>query len=69
MDTVSRIVRNTAVGEEVKSLYGHACQQCGTRIETPARHPEYVLEKGQMIAHVEVFLNNDTGFYHSFSTG
>mgnify|MGYP001248602579 CR=1 FL=1 len=34
--TVSRIVRNTAVGEHVKALYDYKCQRCGIRIDTPA---------------------------------
>jgi putative restriction endonuclease len=32
--TVQRIVRNTAIGTEVKALYGHRCQFCGETIET-----------------------------------
>jgi putative restriction endonuclease len=31
---VSRIVRNTAVGEHIKALYDYVCQRCETRIET-----------------------------------
>jgi putative restriction endonuclease len=34
--TVSRVVRNTAVGEHVKALYDYTCQRCGVRIETGA---------------------------------
>src|SRR4030095_1595341 len=31
---VSRIIRNTRVGEDVKQLYDHRCQVCGTRVTT-----------------------------------
>ena len=33
--TTSRVIRCTQIGNEVKGLYGHACQVCGTRLETP----------------------------------
>lgn len=32
----NRIVRCTEVGNSVKQLYGHSCQICGFRLETPA---------------------------------
>lgn len=32
----SRVVRTTAVGARVKSLYDYRCQLCDTRLETPA---------------------------------
>jgi len=32
----SRIIRNTAVGNEVKEIYNYNCQVCGLRIETPS---------------------------------
>ena len=31
---VSRVIRNTRVGEEAKRLYDHQCQVCGTRVQT-----------------------------------
>ncbi len=34
--TVQRLVRNTAVTQWVKALYGFRCQVCGGRLETPA---------------------------------
>jgi putative restriction endonuclease len=34
--TVQRIVRNTALGTEVKDIYGHRCQFCGEVVETRA---------------------------------
>lgn len=33
---VQRIVRNTAIAQQVKALYNHRCQICGTRVETVA---------------------------------
>lgn len=33
--TVSRVVRSTAVGIEVKGLYDYTCQICGLKLETP----------------------------------
>jgi hypothetical protein len=33
--TVTRIVRNTALGDELKNLYNYQCQVCGQRIDTP----------------------------------
>jgi putative restriction endonuclease len=33
---VHRLVRNTAAAQAVKELHNHACQICGTRIESPA---------------------------------
>ena len=33
--TVQRLVRNTAVTQWVKALYGFRCQVCGGRLETP----------------------------------
>jgi putative restriction endonuclease len=34
--TIQRLVRNTAMTQRIKEMHGHACQVCGTRIETPA---------------------------------
>jgi putative restriction endonuclease len=34
--TVQRIVRNSAVAEQVKDMYDHCCQICGCRIQTRA---------------------------------
>lgn len=34
--TVQKIVRNTALGTEIKDLYGHRCQFCGEVVETRA---------------------------------
>jgi putative restriction endonuclease len=31
---VSRVIRNTRVGEDVKQLYDHRCQVCGTQVQT-----------------------------------
>jgi putative restriction endonuclease len=33
---VSRVIRNTRVGREIKMLYDHRCQVCETQIMTPA---------------------------------
>ena len=33
---VSRVIRNTRIGREIKSLYDHTCQVCQTQIMTPA---------------------------------
>lgn len=33
--TVSRIVRDSALGREVKAQYGHACQVCGVKLAGP----------------------------------
>ena len=33
---VSRVIRNSAVSEQLKSMYDFTCQRCGIRIETPA---------------------------------
>ena len=32
--TVSRVIRSTAVGNEVKRIYDYKCQACGIRLET-----------------------------------
>lgn len=34
--TTQRVVRNTAVGTEIKRLYDHRCQVCGIRLESAA---------------------------------
>jgi putative restriction endonuclease len=34
--TVSRVVRSTVIGDEVKRLHNYTCQICGLRLETPA---------------------------------
>lgn len=34
--TTQRVVRNTAVGTEIKRLYDHRCQICGIRLESAA---------------------------------
>jgi putative restriction endonuclease len=33
--TVSRIIRNSTLGNLVKEIYNHECQICGLRLETP----------------------------------
>jgi putative restriction endonuclease len=33
---VSRIIRNTRVGDQVKEIHDYRCQVCSTRLETPA---------------------------------
>ncbi len=33
--TVSRVIRNSAIGNRVKEIYDHTCQVCGIRLETP----------------------------------
>jgi len=35
LTTTQRIIRNTAEAVRVKELYGHRCQMCGLRLETP----------------------------------
>ncbi len=34
--TVLRVVRDTAQARRIKALYGHYCQMCNVRLETPA---------------------------------
>ena len=34
--TVSRVIRNTAVGNEVKNIYGYRCQICSIELNTPS---------------------------------
>lgn len=34
--TVSRVIRNTQIGNEIKSIYGHYCQICSTKLVTPS---------------------------------
>ena len=34
--TMSRVVRSTAIGNEVKRLHNFTCQRCGVRLTTPA---------------------------------
>ncbi len=33
---VSRVIRNTQIGNTAKELYDYRCQVCGTRLETPS---------------------------------
>lgn len=35
---ISRIIRDTAISSELKLLYDHSCQLCGTQLEVCGRH-------------------------------